>query len=275
MIALPLAILLWFCVASAAAATAFLLGRLLLRLLRRQAVVALVTVEGTIGMGAGPLGGGRSALGLVRELSRLGRDPAVRAVLLRIDSPGGAVGATEEVALEVARLRERGRTVVVSVGNAALSGGFWLAMEGDAVVAPPGALLGSIGVIIQKPELSRLFERVGIGRSVAKSRSHKDFMSPYRDWDEEERSFLSEVNEEIFARFVARVAERRRLPEAAVLSVADGRVFTAARALELGFVDQLGNFEDAVALARRRAGLADDAPLERRSRAPWLTLWPR
>jgi protease-4 len=266
-------LLLWLLVVAVGLFLARSAAALVVRALRGRRAVALVCVEGPIGVADGFLAGGVSARRLMQELAAACRDRAAKALLLRVDSTGGAVGATEEVAREIQRFRESGRPVVCSVGNAALSGGFWLALEADTVFAPQGALLGSIGVIVQKPELSGLLDRLGVGREVAKSSEHKDFMSPYRGWDAEERAFLAEVNEEIFLRFVDHVAKRRGLAREAVLAVADGRVFTGERALALGFVDRLGNMEDA--LARAAAKLPREAPLRTYGVGRWAALWRR
>jgi protease-4 len=267
---LPLTILLWLVVALLAALAVGTAARAAAGAWRRRrGALALVLVEAPIGVGGGWLSSSVDARELVGELAAIRRDRSVKGVLLRIDSPGGAVGATEEIAREIERVEASGRPVVASVGNAALSGGFWLAMAADAVVAPPGALLGSIGVIIAKPELSRLLERLGVRRLAVKSRPHKDFMSPDRPWDEEEEAFLEDVNREIFDRFVDHVARRRGLAREAVLAVADGRVFTAAWAKAHGFVDALGNVEDALAELRRRAGVDEAAPVRVFRRRRW------
>lgn len=226
---------------------------------RRRGALGMVRVAGAIG-GGGLLGGGVTAEPLLRALVQARQQRWVRGVVVRIDSPGGAVGTTQEIAAEIGRLRAAGKPVVASVGDVCASGGFWLACACDRIVAPPGALLGSIGVIIAKPVLQDLLDRVGAARQKVVSGPHKDQMALERPWDAEELAMLGEMNEVIFTQFVEAVAAGRRLEVAAVRAVADGRVFAASQAVAMGLCDRLGNLEDAMALAREMAGLPVRAP---------------
>jgi protease-4 len=196
-------------------------------------------------------------------LERAAADRRVRAVVLRIDSPGGAVGATQEIAEEIGRVRSAGKPVVASVGNVAASGGYWLAAQADRIVAPPGAILGSIGVLIAKPSLQRLLDRLGVEQQKVLSGPHKDLMAPDRPWDDEERSLLGDVNRAVFEQFIQAVAAGRRLEPEAVRHVADGRVFTASQARGLGLCDDVGNLKTALRTARALAGLPEWAPAVR------------
>jgi protease-4 len=241
---------------------------------RRRGALGVLRIVGPIG-GGGPLVPGVSAEPVLRALVQARRARWVRAVVLRIDSPGGAVGTTQEIAAEIARLRAAGKPVIASVGDICASGGFWLACACDRIVAPPGALLGSIGVIIAKPVLRDLMERIGAERQKVLSGPHKDLMALERPWDEAELGMLTAMNEAIFGQFIDAVAAGRGLPPAAVRAVADGRVFAASQALALGLCDRLGNFEDASALAREMAGVPERAPAVdlsqgHRSLAGWL-----
>lgn len=226
---------------------------------RRHGVVAVIEIAGPIGS-EGLLGRGVRADPILDALERAAGDRRVRAVVLRIDSPGGAVGTTQEIAEEIARVRAAGKPVVASVANVAASGGYWLAAAADRIVAPAGAIVGSIGVLITKPSLQRLLDRLGVEPQKVLSGPHKDIMAPDRPWDEEERFLLQEVNRTIFEQFVAAVAAGRHLEPEAVRRLADGRVFTASQAKEMGLCDEIGNLKAALRTARALAALPPWAP---------------
>ena len=177
------------------------------------------------------------------------------ALLLRIDSPGGTVGDSQEIHAALRRLREKGCRVVASFGNISASGGVYVGVAAEKIVANPGTITGSIGVILRGNDLSRLLERVGIRFETVKSGLYKDILSPDRALTEAERTLLQDLIDTSYAQFVAAVAEGRGLSEEAVRAFADGRVFTGAQALELGLVDQLGDEESARLLAASLGGL--------------------
>jgi protease-4 len=177
------------------------------------------------------------------------------ALLLRIDSPGGTVGDSQEIHAALMRLREQGCRVVASFGNISASGGVYIGVAAEKIVANPGTITGSIGVILRGNDLSRLLERVGIRFETVKSGLYKDILSPDRALTEAERELLQELIDDSYGQFVAAVAEGRGLSEEAVRSFADGRVFTGAQARELGLVDELGDEELARQLAAELGGL--------------------
>ncbi|MEB3242680.1 MAG: signal peptide peptidase SppA [Cyanobacteriota bacterium] len=177
------------------------------------------------------------------------------ALLLRIDSPGGTVGDSQEIHAALLRLRQTGCKVVASFGNISASGGVYVAMGADRVVANPGTITGSIGVILRGNDLSRLLERLGVRFEIIKSGLYKDILSPDRALTEAERQLLQDLIDSSYSQFVAAVAEGRRLPEEQVRTFADGRVFSGAQAKELGLVDALGDEEAARRLAAELAGL--------------------
>ena len=177
------------------------------------------------------------------------------ALLLRIDSPGGTVGDSQEIHGALLRLREKGCKVVASFGNISASGGVYVAMGAERIVANPGTITGSIGVILRGNDLSRLLERVGVRFDTVKSGLYKDILSPDRGLTENERQLLQELIDSSYNQFVAAVAAGRALTEEQVRSFADGRVFSGAQALELGLVDVLGDEEVARRLAAELAGL--------------------
>ncbi|MCT0225797.1 signal peptide peptidase SppA [Synechococcus sp. CS-1328] len=183
------------------------------------------------------------------------------ALLLRIDSPGGTVGDSQEIHAAIRRLRDKGCRVVASFGNISASGGVYVGVAAESIVANPGTITGSIGVILRGNNLSRLLERIGIQFETVKSGLYKDILSPDRALTEPERQLLQELIDSSYGQFVAAVAEGRGLSEEVVRSFADGRVFTGAQALALGLVDALGDEE----VARIKAAeLADLDPQKTR-----------
>ena len=177
------------------------------------------------------------------------------ALLLRIDSPGGTVGDSQEIHAALRRLRDRGCRVVASFGNISASGGVYVGVAAEKIVANPGSITGSIGVILRGNNLSRLLERIGIQFETVKSGLYKDILSPDRALTEAERDLLQNLIDSSYGQFVAAVAEGRGLSEDTVRAFADGRVFSGAQARELGLVDALGDEESARRLACELADL--------------------
>ncbi|MCK9296439.1 MAG: signal peptide peptidase SppA [Desulfobulbaceae bacterium] len=184
---------------------------------------------------------------------------SIKAVVVRIDSPGGAVGASQEIFGEIARLNKV-KPVVASMGSVAASGGFYAAIGAGKIVASPGTLTGSMGVIFKFPNLEEIFQKIGYRDEVIKSGKLKDIGSPSRPLTEEERVLLQGLLDEVHEQFIRDIAQSRNLPEADVRKVADGRIFSGETAKNLGLIDQLGNFNDAVALAANLAGLETETP---------------
>jgi len=176
------------------------------------------------------------------------------ALLLRIDSPGGTVGDSQEIYSALKRLREKVK-IVASFGNISASGGVYIGMGAEHIVANPGTITGSIGVIIRGNNLERLLEKVGVSFQVIKSGPYKDILAFDRELTDPEQQILQDLIDTSYQQFVETVAEARKLPVEKVKSFADGRVFTGQQALELGLVDRLGTEEDARRLAAELAGL--------------------
>ena len=212
--------------------------------------VAVVNVEGVI----------LDSSAYLESLRLIRRNDSVKAVVVRINSPGGAVAASQEIYEEVERLGER-LPVVASMGNVAASGGYYVACAADTIYANPGTVTGSIGVIAQFANYEQLLEWARIDVEVIKSGKMKDMGSPLREMPEEERAYLQGLMDEVHEQFKGAVAESRKIDRAKVESFSDGRIVTGAAARELGLVDETGNLETAVAEARRLAGLEDDAPV--------------
>lgn len=180
------------------------------------------------------------------------------ALLLRIDSPGGTVGDSQEIHAALLRLRETGCRVVASFGNISASGGVYIGVAAEKIVANPGTITGSIGVILRGNDISSLLKRIGIRFETVKSGLYKDILSPDRALTEAERDLLQELIDASYGQFVIAVAEGRGLGEDVVRGFADGRVFTGAQALDLGLVDTLGDEETARRLTAELAGLDPD-----------------
>jgi protease-4 len=176
------------------------------------------------------------------------------ALLLRIDSPGGTVGDSQEIYSALVRLREKVK-IVASFGNISASGGVYIGVGADHIMANPGTITGSIGVILRGNNLERLLEKIGVSFKVIKSGPYKDILAFDRELTEPEKNILQELIDTSYQQFVQTVAEGRKLAVETVRSFADGRIFTGQQALELGVVDRLGTEEDARRWAAELAGL--------------------
>jgi protease-4 len=217
--------------------------------------IGVIPVKGGIG-----LGGGADVEQVLKHLKRFADDDDIEAVVIRIDSPGGSVGPSQEIHDEVKKLATK-KTVVCSLGNLAASGGFYVAVACPKIVAAPGTLTGSIGVISQFPNVKGLIERFSIKMETVKSGKLKDAGNPFRDMTPEDRAYWQALTDRVYRQFVAAVAEGRDLDAGEVAKIADGRVITGEQAKELGLVDALGNFYDAVDLAKKEAKLSGEPRL--------------
>jgi protease-4 len=204
-------------------------------------------------------------------LKRFRRDDSIKAVVLRVDSPGGAVGPSQEIYREI---RKTGlvKKVVASLGAVAASGGYYIAAACDGIVANPGTITGSIGVIMGYTNIRRLLDKIGLSPVVIKSGEFKDIGSPVREMTPEERRILEDFADQIHGQFIRDVAEGRGLAVDKVRKVADGRIFSGQKARELGLVDRLGNIDDAVSWAAQMAGIKGEVETVRepREKYPWL-----
>lgn len=183
---------------------------------------------------------------LMRQFRKARQDDSVQAVLLRVNSPGGSAAATQEAAAELQKLKDSGKPVVVSMGDTAASGAYWLAAYGDKIYANPSTITGSIGVYMSYYDVQGLSEKLGVREEKIKSGPHKDIFSPFRPMTEEERRLTQNMVDDMYEQFVAVVAEQRHMDGEKVRSLADGRVFTGVQAKEAGLVDELGNYYDAL-----------------------------
>ena len=191
----------------------------------------------------------------VRELRAYRDNPGIRAVVLRINSPGGAVAPTQELYGAIRRLREAGKPVVASLGAVAASGGYYIAVAADQIYANPGTLTGSIGVVLQMANLNALMKKVGVEYVVVKAGEFKDVGNFARPMTAEERRILQALLDDVHGQFIAAVADGRKLDRAVVRRFADGRVFSGTQAKALHMIDELGGLEEAVEGAATLAGL--------------------
>lgn len=193
----------------------------------------------------------------VKQLHDFGKDAKVKAVVVRIDSPGGVVGPSQEIWSALKRLKEK-KPVVVSMGSVAASGGYYIAVPATLIYANPGTITGSIGVLMKFSNLEGLMEKVGMKAFTLKTGKFKDVGSPARTMSEAEKAMLQSVIESTHGQFVRAVAEGRKLPEAKVREIADGRIFSGEQALANKLIDRLGTLQDAVLEAGRLGGLSGE-----------------
>jgi protease IV len=243
-----------------------------------KATIAVVTVAGSIVSGRGGRGilpFGNSSAGadtIAAGLREAAADDSVSAIVLRVDSPGGSVSASETIWREVKKARDRGKPVVASMGAIAASGGYYVAMGADAIVANPGTITGSIGVLTGKLIARDLKDRLGVGSDAVRTNANADAWSINAPFTDEQRARVEAEADLCYADFVQRVAEGRKMSTDAVEAVAQGRIWTGADALGHGLVDELGGLRAAVRRAKVLAGLDEDAKV-RIVGYPGSSLW--
>jgi protease-4 len=191
---------------------------------------------------------------VIDQLIRYREDGGVKAIVLRIDSPGGSVGPSQEIYREVMKTKNA-KAVVASLGGVAASGGYYVASAADAIVANPGTLTGSIGVIMQFSNVEGLMKLIGLKTYTFKSGRHKDLGSPFREPSSDDEKILMAVIENVHDQFVRAVAQGRDMEVPRVRELADGRILSGQQAMELGLVDRMGNFQDAIDLAAEMGGI--------------------
>ena len=190
---------------------------------------------------------------ITEQLDDFGKDDSIVAIVLRVDSPGGGVAASQEIYDAVIELKKK-KKVVVSMGSVAASGGLLVACAADKIVANPGTITGSISAIMQFANVEELMKKIGLKSSVVKSGQYKDIGSPLRDMTPEEKLIIQDLVDDIYNQFVDVIVKERKLPRERVVAIADGRVFSGRKAKELGLVDDLGNMASAARLASKLAG---------------------
>ena len=208
--------------------------------------VGVIPIEGIIG----------DAGEIIDQINEFADSNGIRAVVLRIDTPGGSVAPSQEIYQAVRELRKK-KKVVVSMGSVAASGGYLIAVAADRIVANPGTITGSISAVMHYANVEELLKKVGVRSSVIKSGKFKDIGSPVREMTAEERSLIQGIVDDIYDQFVRTVSENRKIPLSKIVQLADGRVFTGRQAKELGLIDDLGGLQDAVLLAGRLSGMKE------------------
>jgi protease IV len=209
----------------------------------------------------------------VAELRRFRQTPWIKAVVVRIDSPGGAVAPTQEIVEEIQRTKKT-KPCIASMGNIAASGGYYIASACDKILANPGTLTGSIGVIMQLSNVEELMKKIGVKGINIKSGANKDIGSPFQPLSPEGRDILQSLVDNVYGQFVSAVAKGRGLDESRVRKLADGRIYSGAQAKDLGLIDQFGTLEDAIEVAAKRVGL-DAEPAVYYSRPEREHFWDR
>lgn len=208
----------------------------------------------------------------VRQLQALAKNSRVKGILIRVESPGGGVTAAHEIYSEIRRIREQGKPVVVSMGTVAASGGYYVSTPADVIVANPGTLTGSIGVIMQLPVVRGLLDKLGMRVEIIKSREAKDLGSPFREMTEADRRLLQTVVNDVYSQFLEVVSRERKIPLDSLEKIADGRILTGRQARQFGLVDTLGTIEDAKRILAERCGIRGE-PKWVRSRPKLRQLW--
>ncbi len=206
--------------------------------------IAIVEIKGVI----------TQSSGIIEELQIYLEDEGVKAIILRIDSPGGGVGPSQEIHREILKSKSK-KKVVTSMGSVAASGGYYIACASDLIVANPGTITGSIGVLMQFSNFEELLKKIGIKGMVLKSGEHKDIGSPFREMTAEEKRIMQEVLDNVHQQFIQAVAEGRKLDYSKVVQIADGRILTGEQAKNFGLVDKMGNLQDTIDITAKMVGI--------------------
>ncbi len=226
--------------------------------------IAVVDLVGTI------LSSGET----VRQFKKYRTDRSIKAILFRIDSPGGGVVASQEIYEEVRKTRDAGKPVVVSMGSLGASGGYYVSCGATKIVANRGTLTGSIGVISQFLRFDPLLEKIGIEANTIRSGKLKDAGSPFREMTPGDRAYFQRLMDDVHGQFIAAVEQERKIDHDSLLALADGRVFTGEEALALGLIDTLGTYEDAIGVAATLANIRGE-PTIVKERRRGLSLFER
>lgn len=230
----------------------------------KQGYVAVIRIDGPIygGPDTDSILSGSSGVTseqIMKEFQTARKDPQAKAILVRINSPGGSTGATQEIAEEMDKIRSSGKPIIISMGDMCASAGYWLASkEGNYIFASPATITGSIGVYMDYTNVEDLMDKLGIKNEKIKSGAHKDILSMYRPMTGEEKEMVQTMVDDIYNQFVQTVADGRKMDENKVRSIADGRILTGKQAQDLGLVDAMGNYYDALSYAASSGGIQSE-----------------
>lgn len=199
----------------------------------------------------------------VEQIKRFREDKTIKAIILRVNTPGGGVAASQEIYEEVKKTRDSGKIIVVSMGSIAASGGYYISMGSSLIIANPGTLTGSIGVIAQFMSIKDLADKLGITQTTIKSGNLKDAGSPFRPMNDSDKAYFQDVVDNSFGQFLDVVSRERKMDMETLRKYANGRVFTGLQAKEYGLIDSLGTFEDAIRITGKMAGIEGEPRIVR------------
>jgi protease-4 len=228
-----------------------------------KAKFGIVHLYGPISIGAPPSQfNPYSVENIIQNINSFAKDKSVKALIIRINSPGGTVGASQELFQALKNYKaETGAPIVVSIGDVGASGAYWVSMAADAIFANEGSLVGSIGVIISSPDLTKATEKFGIGMNTFTSGPYKDILSMFRDMREDEQVIVQELIDDVHMQFIEVVAKGRNKSIAEAKKYADGRIFTGKQAVKAGLIDQTGSLQDAIDYTKIRTGITGEVEL--------------
>lgn len=200
---------------------------------------------------------------IVRQFKKFGNDKSIKAIILHVNSPGGGVAASQEMYEAVKKVRDSGKPVIVSVASLGASGAYYTACGSNLIVANPGSLVGSIGVIMNLMNFRELADKLGISETIIKSGELKDAGNPLKELSDKDREYFQEIVDNSYQQFLRVVSESRKIEMEKLKEYANGRVFTGLQAKEIGLIDSIGTFEDAVRIAGNIAGIEGEPSLVR------------
>lgn len=207
-----------------------------------------------------------SSESIVRQFKKFGEDKSIKAILLHVNTPGGGVAASQEMYEAIRKTRDNGKPVVVSISSLGASGGYYAACGGNIIVANPGSLVGSIGVIMNLTNFKELAEKLGITENIIKSGELKDAGNPFRELNEKDKEYFQGIVNDSYDQFLDVVSKSRKIDKEKLKEYADGRVFTGRQAKDIGLIDSLGTYEDAVRITSRMAGIEGDPVIVKEKR---------
>lgn len=196
-----------------------------------------------------------SSESIVRQFKKYGEDNSIKAVILKVNTPGGGVAASQEMYEIIRRTRDSGKPVIVSISSLGASGGYYASCGGSMIVADPGSLVGSIGVIMNLMNFKELAEKIGVSETIVKSGELKDAGNPFRDVNEKDMEYFQNIVDDSYDQFLEVVSKERKMDKEKLKEYANGRVFTGRQAKEIGLIDSLGTFEDAIKIAAGMGGI--------------------
>jgi protease IV len=196
-----------------------------------------------------------SSESIVRQFKKYGEDKSIKAIILKVNTPGGGVAASQEMYEIIKSTRDAGKPVIVSISSLGASGGYYASCGGSIIIADPGSLVGSIGVIINLMNFKDLADKIGVSQTIIKSGELKDAGNPFRDVNEKDKEYFQDIVEDSFDQFLEVVSKERKMDKEKLKEFANGRVFTGRQAKEIGLIDSLGTYEDAIKIAAKMGNI--------------------